>query len=123
MNLQEFVINECPKRCGVHLSNSRVAELIYIAELEGDENFSSDKFDSVRDRCLLALPYFPANQDAYFNCLDVIELCALYDGQIRKGIDSQERINELENFRDFDEVERLVIKTEVEKLKSNEKST
>lgn len=118
MDLIQYVIEECPKRCGVHPSGGVTAGLVYREEINGNQSFVADKFETVRDRALIALPYYPMNKDAFFECLDVIELCALYDGQIRKGQKHQRRINHLEKQRVYDNIEKEVIETEIKRLES-----
>ena len=60
MTAKDYFFSALPKRCGVHPSFGKVAELVYLAELEGEESFSRVRFRTVEERARLALPYRPA---------------------------------------------------------------
>ena len=57
----------------------KVAELVFISELQGETAFSMELFPSMRDRAELCIPYQVSrnNSGKREHALDVIELCFL----------------------------------------------
>lgn len=57
----------------------KIAELVFVAELQGETAFSMDAFSSMRERAEICIPYQVTrnNTGKREHALDIIELCFL----------------------------------------------
>ncbi len=57
MTFKEYVVDYAPEYCGVHPAFSRVVELIFDAEIDGEPAFHDSAFMTTRDRAQILAPY------------------------------------------------------------------
>ncbi len=73
----------------------RTAELVFLAEQNGDPAFANDRFKTMRDRAKCLIPYI--TKGCPDRALDILELKMLQHRAIEHGEDHQDRINGLQS--------------------------
>jgi hypothetical protein len=93
MTFKEYVVDYAPEYCGVHPAFSRVVELIFDAEIDGEPAFHDSAFMTTRDRAQILAPY-PGDLFRE-HILDVIELAICIHRQKEHDEDYKSRIEYL----------------------------
>jgi len=95
MTVLEYVNKYLPERLDVNPVFGDVAAMIFNLELAGDERFGNDKFDSLRERAELGIPYQVTDIEERKRVLNVLELILCRHRQDKHGEDYTDRIEEL----------------------------
>jgi uncharacterized protein with von Willebrand factor type A (vWA) domain len=70
MTFPEYIRDVAPVECGVHPSFGKVAELVLLAEQNGEPAFHDAMFDTIFERAELLFPY-PDKSGKRSHCLKV----------------------------------------------------
>jgi len=111
MTFKQYIGVELPKKCGVHPSYGKIAELVFDAENMGDPAFQGDQFESHRQRgVVLFCSYdtdFPEEKE---KGLDVIELSIANHRQTIHGEDHNGRMEILKEKINDSELVEMALK-------------
>jgi len=117
-NFLIYVCDIVPRYIGIKNPKERgsVARLVFEQELKGNPDYANERYQSVRDRAELMMPYHvPCSALAKReHCLDIIEGIMLQHRQREHGEDHSARILEIKTGEFMTEFEQTILSEKVD---------
>lgn len=95
MTILQYIRDYLPKHLNVHPAFGKVAELVFNSERINNPAFSNDKFESLRERAELGIPYQINNLDERERILNILEIILCKHRQEMHGENYNNRIKKL----------------------------